>query len=232
MVSDIFGGETLELQSWCTPATSYYEKQVGSFRIKRTFYPRGYYRNWGIDGYLFFHVNRRIPIMVLQEKRGGAWHSWMVDDPPQYRAMQIYCEQASGDVLCAGLGLGLMAHELCKNKAVRRVVVIELNQEVISLTSPYMPKKVEIVRDDFFSYIHKDTNHWGMILVDLWVSSGREEKLKLIGEVAPIAALLKITHPQSKIVFHGFTSFSDVSPILPNMIERALKVEGELDSIR
>lgn len=64
--------------------------------------------------------------------------TWMVDDPAHWWTI---CEQAreySGNVVCAGLGLGLMAHALRANPKVEKITVIERDERVVQAISPFL----------------------------------------------------------------------------------------------
>lgn len=215
-----------ELISWHTPATDYPEQQYGSFRIKRTAYA-GHYQNWGIDGYIFFRAKKRIPITTLQELRGKTWHTWMVDDPPQWRAMEIYAEQSEGDILCAGLGLGLILHALARNDKVKSVTCVELNSDVIELIFPYIDKlsvPVSIVQEDFYDYVRRTNGRWGGIIADLWVAN-KETKMGIyFHEVLPFAAELGLKYPNTPITFHGFQTISDIKPVSPEMVKQIMEM--------
>jgi len=212
---------TLKLYEWQTPATNYEEREVGGFRLKLSKYRRSnVYPYWGMDGYLFFKCVKTVPVMLLQERVNGKWKQWMVDDPPNYRAMQIYCEAAEGRVLCAGLGLGLMLHELEKNKKVTQVVTVERSQEVIDLVWNYCPKaKSYLVIQDFWEFTHKNEEQWDMILADLWVSRSKQDKVRLFYEIIPLAVQLKTKWPNAKLVIHGFQTLSDVKPVSEEMVK-------------
>jgi len=220
-----------EYTEWHTPATDYPETQVGNYRIKRSSYA-GYYQNYGIDGYIFFRTKKRIPITNLQELRGKTWHSWMVDDPPHWRAMEIYAEQSQGTILCAGLGLGLILHALAKNDRVKRVVCVEINQDVIDLMRgniAHLPK-IEIIKADFFDFVELDPHPemWGGMIVDLWVANEKTKMGIYYHEVLPFAAHLGFKYPNTPITFHGFSTISSIQHTSPEMIEKIKEMHGLL----
>lgn len=221
--------KTLEISKWYTPATDYPERQIGSFRIHRSKQSRGYYNYWGLDGYLFWRVRKPILITNLQEKRDGEWHSWMVDDPPQQRAMEIYAANAHGRVLVAGLGLGLILHELAKNHQVTQVTVVEKSPEVGALVGDYLPSLPEfvILLDDFYYFINSDNNSWDTILVDLWVSGSEEEKMQLFyQQVLPLHAMLALKYHGSEITYHGFQTVSAIKPVSEEMAKLVIEING------
>lgn len=210
---------TLKLREWQTPATNYEEREVGDFRLKLSKYSRSnVYPYWGMDGYLFFKCVKAIPVMLLQQKVNGKWKQWMVDDPPNYRAMQIYARAAEGRVLCAGLGLGLMLHELAKNKKVTHITTVERSQEVIDLVWEYCPDGSTLVVDDFWEFVKRNEEQWDMILADLWVSRSKQDKVRLLYEIIPLAIQLKTKWPNAKLVIHGFQTLSNVKPVSEEMV--------------
>jgi len=225
----------LNIDQWHTPATDYTESKVGNFRIVRKKYTRGVYRYWGLDGYLVFKAKKAIPITTLQERRGRQWHDWMVDDPPQQRAMEIYAQHFKGRVLVAGLGLGLILRELAKNTKVTQVVVIEKSVEVIQLVAPYLSDlfKYEvdkpifsIVCEDFYDFIKMDTNQWDAIFLDLWVTNEQTKERIFLVEVLPTAFELILQYPEIPLTFHGFQTISDVKPVGQDMVDLIVGMGG------
>jgi len=209
---------TLAIWDWETPASHYRAETVGSARIVHGTYSCGYYPMWGLDNYVFFRVRRPIPVTELQ-LLDHRWHTVMVDDPPQYRAMQIFAEHSRGQVLTTGLGLGLIAHELVKNPLVERIVVVERSPDVIALVGKYIPAEVEVIEDDFYAFIERDRTSWDSIVVDLWVTTNPIEKLRAFHTgVLPLNAELRRLHPYADISFHGFPTVSDVQVVSEPMM--------------
>jgi len=217
--------EVIKISKWKTPATDYPEKQTGSARIKHGFYNYGYFNNYGVRGYKFFEVTRQIPVTSLEIKddKSKIWSTWMVDDPPHLWSMQDYARNSIGNVLVAGLGLGLITHELLDNVTninnsnmlskvlsdVDSITVVERNKDVIDLISPLLPKaegvKFQIINKDFYDFIHESEEDFDRIIVDLWTSGSMAETKRILHEeVVPFSYYLKIKYPDASIVFHGF----------------------------
>lgn len=210
--------EIIKISKWHTPATDYPEKQVGSARIKHGFYNYGYFHNYGVRGYKFFEVTKQIPVTSLEikDEKSKIWHTWMVDDPPHFWSMQDYARNSAGRVLVAGLGLGLVVHELLNNitnskvlSDVDSITVVERNKDVIDLIYPLLPKaegiKFQIINKDFYDFIHEYEEDFDRIIVDLWTSGSIEETKRILHEeVVPFSYYLKIKYPDASIVFHGF----------------------------
>ncbi len=206
--------EIIKISKWKTPATDYPEKQIGSARIVHGFYNYGYFNNYGVRGYKFFEVIKQIPVTSLEIKeikddKSKIWWTWMVDDPPHYWSMQDYARNSIGRVLVAGLGLGLVAHELLDNVDVDSITIVEKNKDVIELISPLLPKaegvKFRIINKDFYDFVHESEEDFDRIIVDLWTSGSIEETKRILHEeVIPFSYYLKLKYTEASIVFHGF----------------------------
>ena len=202
--------EIIKISEWKTPATDYPEKQIGSARIVHGFYNYGLFHNYGVRGYKFFEVTKQIPVTSLEireDKDKRVWWTWMVDDPPHWWSMQDYARNSIGRVLVAGLGLGLVTHELLDNSDIDSITVIERNKDVIDLISPLLPKaegiKLQIINKDFYDFIHESEEDFDRIIVDLWTSGSLEETKRILHEeVIPFSYYLKIKYPDSSIVFY------------------------------
>ena len=210
--------KVLEIAEWSTPASIYHVAQVGSHRIaKHTFFP-GFYPYHGMDGYTIFSVKKEIVTTTLLEQTPNRlhWREWMVDSPTDYRAMQKYAEVAYGKVLTAGLGLGLLVHELCKNPCVESITVVEKSSSIVDLIKNYLPddSRIHIELGDIWSFIAFDNSLWDYIIMDIWVYYGLEQQLEMFkGEIIPANKRLKAKYPQANIVFHGFAGMPNLSEL-------------------
>ena len=205
------------IDSWETPATYYKERQVGNYRLHKSETPEGFYSHYYLDGYPYTQVTKPIPLMLLQEYRDGKWCHWMADDAVDYISMQKYAQAASGKILTAGLGLGLVIYELAKNEAVEHITIVERSPEVRDLVYGYIPKeKVTLVMGDYWDFIEKDNTDWDMIITDIWTTKGKEQHYKVYcEEVFPANNYMRGKYPNSKLVFHGFKEVTDVELVMP-----------------
>lgn len=96
----------------------------------------------------------------------------MSDTPSEIRDHISPISHAKGNVLIAGLGLGMVANAcLCKPE-VERVTVIELSPDVISLVAGHYVKKF----GSKFEVVQADINEWkppkgvryGAVWIDIW----------------------------------------------------------------
>ena len=232
------------IEEWETPATAYKARRVGDFRISRRGYSRGLYRMSGLDDKALFKVLRGhpLPITSLEERVAGSrptrWHSWMVDDPPHWKAMEAYAAEAEGPVLCAGLGLGLIQHALAQQPAVDYVMTVEREAAVIDLVYrelPHTKKDLRIVEADWRGVLSGDLDaveeDWGMIVVDLWVTSNLREKYEALGDAVPMYERLHERWPNALLVFHGFAPLSDVKWDMSDKTRRAMRILSETDFV-
>lgn len=174
MTSDV----TLEIsgRDWETPVTGW-ERQVGRARLHPTKYARGgYYQMHGVRGGQYYKVvDGTMPVTELQRRHRSTWRTWMVDDPLHWFGMGEKVEDLPpGEVLVAGLGLGLMLHHMAARADLTRIVVVEVDEDVVQLVRPTLPDdpRVEIVVDDFYHHIETLETPPDSVLWDLAVGEG------------------------------------------------------------
>lgn len=114
---------------------------------------------------------------------------WMTITPNEIETMKEPIEQAFGNVLTFGLGLGYYAYMVSEKDQVDRVTVVESNEHVIKLFKEHiLPQfenkaKIRIVHDDAFHYAEKilpKAKH-DFVFTDLWhdVGDGIDLYLKM-----------------------------------------------------
>lgn len=76
---------------------------------------------------------------------------------------------AKGDVLVAGLGIGLVLTKLLTSKRVNSVLVIEKHQDVIDLVAPYYrDKRLTVECADIMDWRPPTGAKWDCIWFDIW----------------------------------------------------------------
>ena len=202
--------------SWRTPASDYPEHELGNVKLKSINYQPGIYPCYGVRDYMYFQVLDPLPVMTLQRKvtpikqrPSKHWHTWMVDDIPHWWAMQEYASKCSGRVLVGGLGLGLIVHALCDNPAVSRIHVVDYDADVTKVIAPLLPKSsrasIEIVEAEFFDWWYEDDEDWDNVILDLWVTKGKEQTERLEKEtIDPLYRYLCKRYPWGECFIHGF----------------------------
>lgn len=79
-------------------------------------------------------------------------------------------ERAHGDVLVAGLGLGMILHPILRKVTVRSVTVIEKYQDVVDLVLPTLParEKLAVLLDDIYTWQPPRGRRYDVIWFDIW----------------------------------------------------------------
>lgn len=98
-----------------------------------------------------------------------------------------FIDNANGDVLIFGLGLGFVVFPLLRDDSIKSIKIVEFDSGVIDMIEPIIKKydpfnKVKIVQGDVFNY-HKSMNSkFDSIWIDIWnkfEESERKEAIEL-----------------------------------------------------
>jgi len=96
----------------------------------------------------------------------------MSDTPAEMSDHYSAVRNAKGHCLINGLGLGMVAIACLNKPEVTKVTIIEMEQDVIDLVSPFLQKqygdKVEIIHKSAFEYIPPTGIRYGMVWHDIW----------------------------------------------------------------
>lgn len=156
-----------------------------------------------VRGHLFIQWGINCPITSLTI--GG--QVWMTDEPQYVWCLQSFAERSFGNVLVAGLGLGLVVHFLAQNPKVDRVTVIEIDQGVIGTIGHYLPpsRKIRVINDNFYWFLKGDTKHRDVVIWDLAVwGQGDVNKIGL-DTMAIMPILCETQYGPDTVLFrHGF----------------------------
>ena len=105
------------------------------------------------------------------------WDRWdlsqpmMIDNEYERATNQDFIDNAFGDVLIGGLGIGLIIKAIEDNPLVTSITVIEKNQRVIDLIVPQsnFNSKVSVILGDIHTF--KPTKKYHSILLDDWTTA-------------------------------------------------------------
>ena len=83
-------------------------------------------------------------------------------------------------MLVAGLGLTLVDQHLALRKDIAKIKIVELNEEVIEMVAPHLPKdeRFEVVHGDFFEVLPQLAargEEYDTIIMDIW--TGEDERI-------------------------------------------------------
>jgi len=189
----------LNIGSWETPATKYPLSRRGRVRLERKPYKRGFYIMEGVRGYDYFTVKKPIPVTSLMVGK----QTWMVDDPMHWYGMQDLAKAASGKVLVAGLGLGLVIHGLEENEAVTAVDVVEIDEDVVGLISPMIEMgKTSIINEDFWLYLYRTEETYETCILDIWVYD-EEDRTRVGYSMLAAIGTVSSKFPSAKVYIWG-----------------------------
>jgi spermidine synthase len=108
---------------------------------------------------------------VLKQVGQGneSWDSvWMSDTPLEHTTNYDALQEATGDVLVVGLGLGMLSLAMCRKKEVRSVTVLELEPDVVRLISTHVKhRKLQIIVADGTQPPLRG-RRFDLIYVDIW----------------------------------------------------------------
>jgi spermidine synthase len=94
-------------------------------------------------------------------------HLWMWDIPEEVEDQKEIAEQARGDVLVAGYGLGVVQRYLLRNNNVNSVVTVELLEDIMKeCQKVYGTIYGEYVVGDFYEY--QTEKRYDCIIGDIW----------------------------------------------------------------
>lgn len=105
----------------------------------------------------------------------------MSDTPMEKDTNEDFVRWARGDVLIAGLGLGMVVLPLIRRAGVLSVTVIEKSQDVIDLVLPQLlaavtpeeAAKLTVLRDDINTW-KPPRRRWDYIYFDIWPGISRD----------------------------------------------------------
>lgn len=94
----------------------------------------------------------------------------MSDTPMEVRTCDDVVENANGNVLIVGLGLGIVLLKIQQLKTIYSITLIEKHHEVIDLVAKYLPLKpfIKIVEEDIFDWLPKRNSKFDTIYFDIW----------------------------------------------------------------
>lgn len=127
---------------------------------------------------------------------------WMWDVPEERKAQQVLADQAYGDVLVAGYGLGIVQKYLCENPNVKSVLTVEKYSQVIAACHNHYGKlygKYDI--GDFNTWDKKfPWRKYDCVVGDIWkdiIPEALEDYKKFK------ASALRHLKPDGKIIARG-----------------------------
>lgn len=161
------------------------------FPVMQDIIPEGKSGDWAIEHFTVSEDQARMYVMratysfdylgrqlragdFCRLKQGNGFDSLITSDGGGERwSCGVLCSNATGNVLIAGLGIGMVLTKIISKPDVKKVIVVELSQDVINLVEKplreYLGKdaeKLEIVLSDIYDFVpeHKYDTIW----FDIW----------------------------------------------------------------
>jgi hypothetical protein len=107
----------------------------------------------------------------------------MSDTPMELNTNREFIENAKGDILIGGLGMGLIVMSIQNKKEVKSITIVEKEKEVIDLMKDFpFNKKVKIIEADIFTYTPEQT--FDYLYFDIWytISADNYEEMKTLNK--------------------------------------------------
>ncbi len=107
----------------------------------------------------------------------------MSNDEADVITCKDFLDNAYGDVLILGLGIGFVVFPLLEDSQVKSIDIVEIDEGVIEMVSPILKNKdihnkVTIIQDSAFDYHNKDNKKkYDTIWIDIW-EDVRENEMK------------------------------------------------------
>lgn len=105
---------------------------------------------------------------------------WMTDAEFECHTNRRVVDWAEGDILIAGLGIGLILRPMLGSAKVNSITVIERNADVIALIGPhYQHPKLTIVEADAYEW-EPPKKAYNLIYFDIWADVPNEDNKEQI----------------------------------------------------
>ena len=183
---------TLPIAEWKTMVSRIPVQSRGNMHIVKRVIPQGTILPLNDTGYEGIIFSRDTEVTLLREGNPEGIDQasvWMSDTPMEYYSMWELVARVNGPrVLVAGLGLGLLVHILALRRDITHITVVELNEDVIKMVKPYLPKydglKIDVFCRDFFQYAHEysqgdfDYIEYDDVIVDIWKDASEDAVFK------------------------------------------------------
>jgi hypothetical protein len=122
----------------------------------------------------------------------------MNDIPDELNTHLIFMLRAHEEVLITGLGLGCVLRGCLVNPAVKKIVVLEREPDVIKLVAPYLPRdRFEIIETEAEGWCANTTRTFDCAWHDLWTDEEAGEEHLIIKHASLVSAM------SAKVKFQG-----------------------------
>ncbi len=124
----------------------------------------------------YFACNKYLHCPMIKEK--DSLNCWMSVEPFEINSFKKTIDEAHGNVLLIGLGLGYLAYMLSEKEDVNSITVVELQPDIINLFKNNIlnqfpnKNKINIINDNGIDFINNhDLSKYNCINTDIWLET-------------------------------------------------------------
>lgn len=142
------------------------DEKIGCYEVKtmKITEEQAYYYN------LRAIINNRLEELVnsgIYKKLTKFGEILMTNTQLEIRTHEEAIKQSKGNILVAGLGLGMFLTAIKNKKDVDKIIVVEKSKEVIEMIGKYYnDRKIEIINEDIFNF--NTDMKFDLIWLDIW----------------------------------------------------------------
>lgn len=149
--------------------------------------------------YSYFYFPEDVNHPSIAAFEGFTYRKWMGVEPSEMSTFAPFIEEAKGNILLMGCGIGYLAYMLSIREDVKKVTIIELDPTIKYIfetrLKPQMNDKIEIYEGDAIEFLEKnDISKYDYCSVDIW---------RGVNDMFPLylkCMILESRHPNTK--FH------------------------------
>ncbi len=142
------------------------ETRIGNYAIEKSVTPVGTVVegfDWHTGKIQNVKITFNYPVVKLTEDG----NTWMSDNMFEVDSNMGAVDQARGDVLIGGLGIGMLP-TLIKDK-VNSIDIVELSQDIIDLVFHQIAtNKMNIIHDEICHYLTTTEKKYDLVCIDIW----------------------------------------------------------------
>jgi spermidine synthase len=190
---------------------------------------------WAIEQ---FHGNSHFGQIVVIERRDGKKRAYMNDnlvqntyDPETKESVSTFTYMLSGlarayttninDVLCIGLGVGIVPMEFARRGA--HVDVVEINPAVVPVAEKFFdlaPDKLNITIDDGRHFLNRCRKQYDAVILDAFLGDSSPSHLMTHEAFTAIRHVLR---PGGTLVINAFCTVADGKDFFAASLDKTLK---------
>lgn len=97
----------------------------------------------------------------------------MVDSHKEFKEHELLWNNAKGNILIGGLGVGMVNEKLINMPNINSITIVEKSEEVIELVWPYCKKdeRFTLVQADIDAWSVPSNSYWDYAWFDTWLST-------------------------------------------------------------